>query len=122
MLLALGVLLAIIERGKSGKGQIVDAAMVDGAMYVALPLFKWQSTGFEPMHGDGHVNPKDSVLHQGSHFCESYLCKPDPTKPGTKQYMSVQAIEPQFYKELLTCLGLGDAKGLPQQYDRSAWP
>lgn len=123
MLLAMGILLAVIERSKSGKGQVVDAAMVDGAAYIALPLFKWMSSGGPvPVCPDGHINPKESILHQGSHFCDSYLCKEHPAKQGTKQYMSVQAIEPEFYKVLLECLGLSDVEGLPAQYDREAWP
>merc|ERR1719336_63542 len=88
MMLAMGVLLALIERSKSGKGQVIDAAMVDGANYVALPLFKWQQIGFVPLRSDGHMDTSRSVLHQAPHWVGSYLCKEDPAKPGTQQYMS----------------------------------
>jgi len=121
-MLAMGVLLALLERGRSGKGQVIDAAMVDGANYVALPLYKWAQTGFVPVGSDGHVDTSKFVLGQAPHYVEAYLCKADPSKPNTKQYMSVQAIEPQFYAALLKGLGLEGAQGLPGQNDRSAWP
>jgi alpha-methylacyl-CoA racemase len=63
-----------------------------------------------------------AVLNQAPHFCESYECKPDPKKPSTKQYMSVQAIEPQFYAQLLKGLGMDKMDGMPGQMDRTAWP
>jgi alpha-methylacyl-CoA racemase len=71
---------------------------------------------------DGHVNMHKAVLNQAPHFCESYVCKPDPKKPSTRQYMAVQAIEPQFYKQLLKGLGMDKLDGLPGQMDQSAWP
>lgn len=122
MMLAMGVLLAVIERNTSGLGQVIDAAMVDGANYVALPLHKWMQSGFVPVGEDGHVEADKFVLGQAPHFVEAYLCKEDPAKPGTKQYMSVQSIEPAFYAAMLEGLGLGDAEGLPGQNDRSSWP
>mmetsp|Transcript_80544 Transcript_80544/g.226571 ORF Transcript_80544/g.226571 Transcript_80544/m.226571 type:complete len:408 (-) Transcript_80544:91-1314(-) len=121
MMLAMGVLLALLERSRSGKGQVIDAAMVDGANYVALPLFKWAQSGFLPVKKDGHMDAASFILVQAPHFCEAYLCKEDPQKPGTRQYMSVQAIEPQFYAALLKGLGLGEAQGSPHQYDKSSW-
>ena len=55
-MLAMGVLLALVERQKSGKGQVIDVAMTDGANYVALPLFKWmQPGGIIPQREDGHL-------------------------------------------------------------------
>jgi len=121
MSLAMGVLLALLERHRSGQGQVIDAAMIDGANYTALPLFKWAQTGFVPVGSDGHVKSSDFILCQAPHWSDIYLCKPDPAKPGTRQYMSVQAIEPQFYAELLKGLGLSGDKDLPAQFDRSAW-
>jgi len=96
--------------------------MVDGANYVALPIFKWLQVGFMPTKPDGHVDVASSVLNQGPHFCDTYLCKEDPKKPGTQQYVAVQAIEPHFYKLLLNGIGLGEVKDLPKQGDRTAWP
>jgi alpha-methylacyl-CoA racemase len=122
MMLAMGVLLALIERSSSGKGQVIDAAMIDGANYAALPLFKWAQTGFVPLKNDGHVDAANFILAQAPHWSDTYLCKEDANKPGTKEYVAVQAIEPQFYKLLLHGLGLGSVPGLPSQYDRTAWP
>ncbi|CAE8592341.1 unnamed protein product, partial [Polarella glacialis] len=122
MMLAMGVLLALLERNRSGMGQVIDAAMVDGASYVALPLFKWAQTGFVPVGSDGHVRSSDFVLCQAPHYGEMYLCKEEPAKPGSRTYMSVQALEPQFYAQLLRGLGLEYEKDLPAQNDRAAWP
>lgn len=122
VMLAMGVLLALLDRGKSGKGQVIDAAMVDGASYVALPLHKWAQSGFVPVGEDGHLDTSKAVLMQAPHFCESYLCKPDPAKlAGCKEYMSVQAIEPAFYAKLVKGMGL-KLDQLPGQMDKSSWP
>lgn len=122
MMLAMGVLLALLERQKSSQGQVIDAAMLDGANYTALPLFKWAQSGFVPVGPDGHVQASNFILCQAPPWSDVYLCKEDPAKPGTRQYMTVQAIEPQFYAELLQGLGLGEEKGLPKQFDPEAWP
>lgn len=112
MMLAMGVLLALLERHRSGRGQVIDAAMVDGANYVALPLFKWASSGFFPVKPDGHADVEHFALTQAIYNCEAYLCKEDPRKPGTQQYMSVQALEPQFEAVMLQKVGL-EKKSLP---------
>eukprot|EP00656_Telonema_subtile_P014712 TRINITY_DN17594_c0_g1_i1.p1 TRINITY_DN17594_c0_g1~~TRINITY_DN17594_c0_g1_i1.p1 ORF type:complete len:332 (+),score=49.43 TRINITY_DN17594_c0_g1_i1:275-1270(+) len=119
VMLVMGVLLSVIERASSGKGQVVDAAMVDGAAYVALPMFKWMQGGFLPVDEYGHLDAKRSMLNQAPPWVESYECKPDPSKPGLKQYVSVQAIEPQFYEVLIRLLGLSE---LPSQLDADEWP
>merc|ERR1719254_11812 len=75
-----------------------------------------------PVRPDGHMDASKFLLAQAPHFVDNYLCKEDPNKPGTRQYMSVQAIEPQFYAQLLKGLGLDSAEGLPPQYDQAAWP
>ncbi|CAE7033709.1 Amacr [Symbiodinium natans] len=121
MMLAMGVLLALLERSKSGCGQVIDAAMIDGANYTALPLFKWMQSGFVPVGTDGHVVASDFILCQAPHWSDIYLCKEDPAKKGSRQYVSVQAIEPQFYKVLLEGLGLAGEE-LPAQWDKEAWP
>jgi len=122
MMLAMGVLLALLERQGSGQGQVIDAAMLDGANYTALPLFKWAQSGdILPVGKDGHMVASDFILCQAPPWSDVYLCKEDPAKPGTCQYVSVQAIEPQFYAELLKGLGLRDTR-LPEQFDRKAWP
>jgi alpha-methylacyl-CoA racemase len=68
-MMAMGVLLAVIERSKSGKGQVIDVAMCDGANYVALPMFKWmQPGGIFPSRPDGHLDATTSPLHQAPYW------------------------------------------------------
>jgi alpha-methylacyl-CoA racemase len=108
MLLAFGILCATYESQRSGRGQIVDAAMVDGA---ALLL-----TMFYGMRGEGQYLDQRGVnmLDTGAPFYETY-----ETSDG--KHMAVGAIEPQFYAELLQRLQL-DPATLPDQMDRSSWP
>eukprot|EP00939_MAST-03C_sp_MAST-3C-sp1_P002128 g2128.t1 len=116
-MLAMGVLLALLERVRSGKGQVVDAAMVDGANYVALPLFKWLQPHFPFLRvgEDGHLDTTKSALHQAPQWCGTYRC-------ADGEWITVQAIEPHFYKELLQGMDLSDDEGLPHQMDISSWP
>ncbi len=110
---ALGILIAIIERTKSGKGQVIDAAMVDGASYVGSFVYRSNMLG-------AHKNDLDTVgtniLDGGAPFYQTYTCKDG-------HHFAVGAIEPQFYKELLRGLGLDPKRdNLPRQGDRSQWP
>jgi alpha-methylacyl-CoA racemase len=107
MTCALGILLALIERARSGCGQVVDAAMVDGAAYLATFLYKFRSTGF--WSDERGTN----LLDGAAPFYDTYR-----TKDG--QYMSVGAIEPQFYAALLKGLGL-DPATMPNQNSRTHW-
>ncbi|KAJ0057294.1 hypothetical protein NL108_002242, partial [Boleophthalmus pectinirostris] len=85
---ALGIVLALLERTKSGKGQIVDASMVEGAAYVGS--FVWKSNRIGMWN-----NPRgQNMLDSGAPFYDTYQ-----TSDG--KYMAVGAIESQFYKELL---------------------
>ena len=74
-MLAMGVLLAHIEREKSGKGQVIDVAMVDGANYISLPVFKWLQMGTILREKDerGHLDSEMSALHQAPHWCGVYV-------------------------------------------------
>nr|XP_022918724.1 alpha-methylacyl-CoA racemase [Onthophagus taurus] len=95
LMCAVGILLALVERSKSGLGQVVDANMVEGTAYLGSFLYRSQNL---PIWG----NPRgENVLDGGVHFYENYL-----TKDG--KYMSVGALEPQFYAELIKGLGLSD--------------
>jgi alpha-methylacyl-CoA racemase len=116
-MLAMGVLLAVIEGHTSGKGQVIDVAMTDGAAYVALPLYKWlQPGGLLPTDDDGRLDPTQSVLHSAAPWGDVYTCK-------CGGWFSVQALEPQFYVALLRCLGLPeDGEGLPARSDVDEWP
>jgi alpha-methylacyl-CoA racemase len=107
MLCALGIALALLERAHSGRGQIVDAAMVDGAAYLSTFVYKFRNAG---MWRDERGT---NMLDTGAPFYDTYR-----TKDG--EFMSVGAIEPQFYAALLKGLGL-DAAAMPHQMDQSKW-
>ena len=108
MLLALGMVAALLEAHRSGKGQVVDAAMVDGAS--SLITFIHGSIAA----GSWVEEPGSNLLDTGSHFYDAY-----ETADG--RYISLGSIEPQFYAELLELTGLKDEE-LPAQMDKSAWP
>ena len=107
MLCALGIALALLERARSGTGQVVDAAMVDGAAYLSTFVYKFRNSGF--WRDERGTN----MLDTGAPFYDTYR-----TKDGA--YMSVGAIEPQFYAALLNGLGL-DAATMPHQMDQGQW-
>src|SRR6476660_8029889 len=98
MFLVVGILSALWERERSGKGQIIDAAMV------------WAFRGMGMWSDERGVN----MLDTGAPYYDTYAC-------ADGRYVSVGSIEPQFYAELLDKLGL-DAKDLPDQNDVSRWP
>lgn len=100
LLCSFGICLALLERHSSGKGQIVDCAMVEGAAYVASWLYR--SRGLPVWTGERGEN----VLDSGSAFYDTY-----ETKDG--KWMSVGALEPQFYQVFLSGLGL-DTEKVPQ--------
>jgi len=108
MLLVIGVLAALLERERSGVGQVIDVAMVDGSAMLASFLYGLLAAG---AWQDGRGT---NVLDGGAPFYDTYT-----TADG--RYMAVGALEPKFYAELLARLGLDEA-GLPAQYDRSGWP
>lgn len=107
MFLVVGVLAALLEARRSGQGQVVDAAMVDG---VAL-----LSTIFHGLRASGGWDgpPGTNVLDSGAHFYEVY-----ETSDGG--FISVGAIEPQFYADLLRLLEIDPAE-MPQ-WDMPRWP
>jgi alpha-methylacyl-CoA racemase len=108
MLMALGIVAALVERATSGRGQVVDAAMVDGSALITSFLYGMRATGaWQDQRGT-------NLLDTGAPFYDTYA-----TADGG--YMAVGALEPQFYAALLAGLGLTDA-GLPAQHDRSGWP
>jgi alpha-methylacyl-CoA racemase len=108
MLLALGILAALVERGISGKGQVIDAAMVDGSALLSSFLYGMLATGgWQDRRGS-------NLLDGGAPFYDTYVC-------ADGGCVAVGALEPQFYAALLAGLGLADA-GLPPQHDRDGWP
>jgi alpha-methylacyl-CoA racemase len=108
LLLAFGMLCALHQTQKGGGGQVVDAAMVDGAALLMTMAHSMRAVAFQrDVRG---VN----LLDTGAHFYECY-----ETADG--KYIAVGAIEPQFYAQLLSGLAL-DAASLPPQMDREQWP
>jgi crotonobetainyl-CoA:carnitine CoA-transferase CaiB-like acyl-CoA transferase len=108
MLLAVGVLAALLERERSGRGQVVDAAMTDGSALLQTFIYGLLSTGaWREERGS-------NLLDGGAPFYDTY-----ETADGGA--VAVGALEPKFYAELLTGLGLADAD-LPAQYDQAGWP
>jgi alpha-methylacyl-CoA racemase len=108
MLLALGIVCALLEARTSGRGQVVDAAMVEGSALLA--------TMFAGMRAAGQWNDARGAnfLDSGAPWYDCYA-----TRDG--RYVAIGAIEPKFYARLIERLGL-DAAALPQQYDRAGWP
>jgi alpha-methylacyl-CoA racemase len=107
MLLAFGIVCALVERGTSGRGQVVDAAMVDGSAAL-MTIF----------HGAAHSGwwkeeRGTNMLDTGAHFYDVYEC-------ADGNFVSIGSIEPQFYAELLEKTGLA-SEDLPGQMDRSQW-
>jgi alpha-methylacyl-CoA racemase len=108
MLLAFGVVCALFEAQRSGKGQVVDAAMLDGAA-----LLMWLFPG---LRAAGEWNAEErgvNLLDGGAPFYDTY-----ETRDG--RYVAIGALEPQFYALLLQLTGLDPAR-FPQ-HDRASWP
>jgi alpha-methylacyl-CoA racemase len=109
MLLAFGLVCGLLEAKQSGRGQVVDAAMVDGSAILM--------TMFAGMFASGAWTEERgaNLLDTGSHFYDVY-----ETADG--RYVSFGSIEPQFYAELLELSGLGAEADLPDQLDKGRWP
>ncbi|NKQ53069.1 CoA transferase [Amycolatopsis sp. K13G38] len=108
MLLAMGVLAALHERTSSGRGQVVDAAMVDGAALLTTQLHGMHAAGLWP--GERGTN----LLDTGAPFYDTY-----ETADG--KYVAVGAIEMRFWGELVKVLGL-EGEDLPAHLDAREWP
>jgi len=108
MLLAFGLACALFEAQRSGRGQVVDAAMVDGAAVLMTMFHALRAMGiWDDVRGT-------NMLDTGAHFYDVY-----ETADG--KYVSIGSIEPQFYDELLRLTGL-EGEELPWQHDRAQWP
>lgn len=106
--LVTGILAALLERARSGLGQVVDAAIVDGAASLA--------TLFYGLHGAGQWQDQrgSNVLDSGAPFYDVYQCRDG-------EWISIGPIEARFYLQLLDRLEL-DAATLGAQHDRTTWP
>jgi alpha-methylacyl-CoA racemase len=108
MLLAFGLVCGILHAQRTGEGQVVDAAMVDGAAILMTMFHAFRAMGiWEDARGS-------NLLDTGAHFYDVY-----ETADG--KYVSIGSIEPQFYAELLRLTGL-DGEELPWQHDKGQWP
>ena len=108
--LMIGILMALVERQRTGKGQVVDAAIVDGASYMLGAMFGELELGL----WDG--DPAHSMLIGKAPFYGVYRC-------ADGKWFSVGAIEQKFYAAMLAILGLDDVdSSAPAQMDRSQWP
>ncbi len=109
MLLAFGIAAALFEAGRSGQGQVIDAAMTDGSALLMNAVFGIMNTGrWSPQRGT-------NLLDGGAHFYGTYA-----TKDG--KHVSIGSIEPQFYALLLEKTGLDQDGSLPKQMSRQDWP
>jgi alpha-methylacyl-CoA racemase len=108
LLLAFGLVCGLLEASRSGQGQVVDAAMVDGAAVLSTMIHAFVAMGI------WQDNPGHNMLDTGAPFYEVY-----ETADG--KFMAIGAIEQQFYAELLERSGLKDIE-LPFQMDRDQWP
>jgi alpha-methylacyl-CoA racemase len=106
--LVVGVLAAALEARKSGQGQTIDVAMIDGVTHLM--------SAFQAFRQQGVWTDKraDNIVDGGAPFYGNYA-----TQDG--KYIAVGAIEPQFYANLLSVMGL-EPSNLPDQSDRPAWP
>jgi alpha-methylacyl-CoA racemase len=109
MLLVNGILAALLEAHNSGKGQVIDAAMVDGAAQLM-----WMFHGFHALGGWDETQRGVNMLDGAAHFYDSYEC-------ADGEYISLGSIEPQFYALLKEKAGL-DEDTFADQHNSEAWP
>ena len=106
--LAMGLLAGVIEARTSGKGQVIDCAMIDGAASLMTMFFNMKTVGMWTPERDSNL------LDGGAHFYDTYEC-------ADGKWLAVGAIEPQFHAELVKGLGLpADVFGM--YMDRAKWP
>ena len=106
--LAIGILSGILRARETGEGTVVDAAIVDGAAHMMNLLYSLRAVG-------GLPDERGQSMLDGAHFYRSYKCADD-------QWVSVGPLEPKFYAELLSRLGLSDDQDFADQYNREKWP
>ena len=109
MLLVNGVLAALLEAANSGKGQVIDVAMVDGAAQLM-----WMFYGFEAIGLWDATKRESDMLDGGAHFYDTYEC-------ADGEYISLGSIEPQFYAQLKELVGLSE-DDFGDQNNQASWP
>ena len=109
MLLAVGVLAALQERTRSGQGQVIDAAMSDGAALLSAMVYGFKAAGqWGNQRGE-------NLLDGGAHFYDTYAC-------ADGRHVAIGAIEPQFYALLRERCGIADDPTFDAQMDPAGWP
>lgn len=108
MMLAFGVVCAALEARSSGKGQVVDAAMTDGAALLGAMMYGLRT------HGSWRDAREANMLDGGAPFYDTYAC-------ADGKFVAIGAIEPQFYARLLELAGANDPD-FGRQWDRAGWP
>lgn len=107
MPLLFGLMTALWQARATGRGEVIDAAMVDGTVTLMAKQFAW--------HGQGELGaPGTNLLDGGAFFYDTYTC-------ADGRHVAVGAIEPKFYAALLEVLGLAPSD-LPPQHDKARWP
>jgi len=109
MLLAFGLLAALHEARTSGLGQVVDAAMTDGAALLSAMVYGFKAAG------QWNNQRGENLLDGGAHFYDTYAC-------ADGKYVAVGAIEPQFYALLRERCGLAEDTAFDAQMDAARWP
>ncbi len=108
LILAFGLLAALLHRERGGGGQVIDAAMIDGSAVLAAPFYAWAQTGqWAPARGT-------NMIDSGAPYYDTY-------ETADRRWLAVAAVEPKFYRTLLEILEI-DPATLPEQDDRAAWP
>ncbi len=107
--LVIGILAALLERQRSGQGQVIDAAIVDGTVSQLALILGLRGAGVWDRP------PGQNLLDGGAPFYRAYRC-------SDARFVAVAALEPKFFAALLGGLGLDPAHYLPRQYDRGHWP
>jgi alpha-methylacyl-CoA racemase len=110
MFLAYGVVCALLEAQRSGQGQVVDTAMVDGAAVLMSMFWAFRTIGMFDENAPG-----TNLLDTGAHFYDVFEC-------SDGKYISLGSIEPQFYAELMRITGLEGDEEFARQMDKSMWP
>jgi alpha-methylacyl-CoA racemase len=107
--LVIGILSALLERQKSGLGQIVDAAILDGTVSQLAVILGMRAGGLW-----GRARG-ENILDGGAPFYRTYRC-------SDGKYIAAGALEPKFFAALVKGLGLDADQLAPRQYDRAGWP
>lgn len=106
--LAIGILAGVMRARETGEGAVVDAAIVDGSAHMMNLLYSVRAAG-------GMSDGRGDSMLDGAHFYSSYEC-------ADGGWISIGPLEPKFYVELLSHLGLADDPVFAAQYDRDNWP